>query len=156
MKKLDYQKEKLLYHFNRCKSLGMSNESIITYLMTAQQEPEKSKVHQDMNKDNENEEKHQSTLETLIGYIKYPKKRVVNDGGDLELETTMMFVKEGETNSSIYLIDYLSYNLPQMEVLQKYETEKTLLIIEAKKIGETSTGKPKMLLKSLREKGGVK
>lgn len=126
---IDYQYQKIAYHFQKLISYGESSESILQKMLMSQALPKVEEV-----------EKPKTTK--LIGYLKYVK--LWN-----KKEHESMFVKEGEENSSIELLFPLEddddvKNANFYYRLCNIENQKVKVFIEAIDDGFTGKGKPRM------------
>lgn len=123
-----YQYNKIKYHFEKLLQLGESSTTILEKMLMSQAEP-LPKV-EEVSKDEQIE---------LVGHLKYVKEWN-------KLEHQSMFVKKGETNSSIQLvfpIDAEGKNRKVLlERLQNTEAQKLTKKIIGIQIGKTKTDKP--------------
>ncbi|WP_375560642.1 hypothetical protein ACE193_23595 [Bernardetia sp. OM2101] len=135
--RIDYQYQKLAYHFKRLLGYGETNETILQKMLMSQTSIvpiEKS------------EKEEEKPIIELKGYLKYVKEWN-------KLEHQSMFVKNGEEQSSIQLFfplgdDELD-NQNYLIRLQNMEVQKIKVDIKAFQTGFTKTDKPKMEVLSI-------
>jgi hypothetical protein len=123
-----YQYNKIKYHFAKLLQLGESSTTILEKMLMSQAEPP-PKV----------EEVLKEEQIELVGHLKYVKEWN-------KLEYQSMFVKKGESNSSIQLVfpidDEGKNRRVLLERLQNTEAQKLTKKIIGIQIGKTKTDKP--------------